>query len=166
LYLYDNELYTVEGDGRTVREALENAARYYKTCADPACSQGALVERSIPGFNFDIAQGVEYEIDLTKPEGKRITRLRFRGRPLADNQKLRIAINNYRAGGSAGYTMFRDAPVIWRSSSEIRDLIIEYYTERKELPREPDNNWRIVPSAAVERLLRESASEASRTAAQ
>ena len=33
LYVYENELYTIEGTGRMVREALENAARYYKYVA-------------------------------------------------------------------------------------------------------------------------------------
>ena len=43
------------------------------------------------------------------PTGDRVRNLRRHGKPLADDQKLRIAINNYRAGGSAGYTMFLGA---------------------------------------------------------
>lgn len=155
LYLYDNELYAIEGNGRMVREALENAARYFTGCADPACTQGPGINRSMPSFNFDMAQGVEYEIDLTKPEGRRVTNLRWKGKPLADNQPLRIAVNNYRAAGSGGYSMFKDAKIVWRASQEIRDLIIEYYSERGELPAKADSNWRIVPEQAREQLLRE-----------
>jgi 2',3'-cyclic-nucleotide 2'-phosphodiesterase/3'-nucleotidase len=115
------------------------------------------VNRNVAGFNFDIAQGVEYEIDLTQPEGRRVRNLRWHGKPLADEQPLRIAINNYRAGGSGGYGMFRDAKILWRSSEEIRDLIVAYYIERGALPERPDNNWRIVPPAAVETLTRATA---------
>ncbi len=43
----------------------------------------------------------------------------------------------------------------WRSLEEIRDLIIAYYTERGSLPERADNNWRIVPPAAVETLKKE-----------
>ncbi|MEJ7607843.1 MAG: bifunctional UDP-sugar hydrolase/5'-nucleotidase [Bryobacteraceae bacterium] len=32
LYLYDNELYAIEGNGKMIREALENAARFYNSC--------------------------------------------------------------------------------------------------------------------------------------
>ena len=34
LYLYENELYAIEGDGRMVKDALENSARYYLSCAE------------------------------------------------------------------------------------------------------------------------------------
>src|SRR5258706_10613395 len=56
LYLYDNELYALEGNGKMVKDALENAARFY---GNP----------NVMGFNYDMAQGVEYEIDVTRPEG-------------------------------------------------------------------------------------------------
>jgi len=58
LYLYDNELYAIEGTGKMVRDALENAARYFKT--------GGGFNPGVFGFNYDIAKGVEYEIDLTQ----------------------------------------------------------------------------------------------------
>jgi 2',3'-cyclic-nucleotide 2'-phosphodiesterase/3'-nucleotidase len=154
LYVYENQLYTIEGDGRMVRDALENSALYYNTCASD-CSQGPLINPRVIGYNYDMAQGVDYEIDLREPAGHRIRNLRWHGKPLDDNQPLRIAVNNYRAGGSAGYSMFRGAKIIWRSPDEIRDLVIQYYREHKTLPAQPDNNWRIVPEAALRTLERE-----------
>jgi len=152
LYVYDNELYAVEGNGRIVREALENAARYFVTCPDQACATGPLIDPAVMSFNYDMAQGVEYEIDLMRPAGQRIVNLRYKGRPLRDEEPIRIAVNNYRAAGSGGYAMFRDAKVVWRSGRDIRDLMIDYYTERGRLPQAPDRNWRIVPAQAVETL--------------
>ena len=136
LYVYDNELYAVEGNGRMVKEALENAARFFRSCPDPSCATGPLLDRSIAGYNFDMAQGVGYEIDLTQPVGSRIRNLRYHGEPLRDEQPLRIAINNYRAAGSSGYTMFRGAKVVWRSGRDIRELMVEYFTEHKSAARE------------------------------
>ncbi len=162
LYIYDNELYAVEGTGRMLREALENAARYYLSCPDTACLEGALINRNVMGFNYDMAQGVEYDIDLTRREGERVRNLRFRGKPLDDAQPLRIALNNYRAAGSAGYSMFREARVVYKSGEEIRDLIVAYFTAHKKLPAKPDGNWRIVPEAAQKRLLEEARREAAR----
>ncbi len=74
LYIYENELYAVEGTGRMVKEALENAARYFETCPDAACSHGPLINSRVAGFNYDMAQGVEYEIDLTRAPGDRVLR--------------------------------------------------------------------------------------------
>ena len=155
LYIYDNDLYAIRGTGRMLRDALENAARYFRTCGDPACLTGVLINPDFLGFNYDMAQGVEYEIDLTQPEGRRVRNLRWRGKPLAEDQPLRIALNSYRVAGAAGYTMFRDAPVAWRSAAGIRELVIEYYTKRKTLPAAADHNWRIVPEAAAKRLREE-----------
>jgi 2',3'-cyclic-nucleotide 2'-phosphodiesterase/3'-nucleotidase len=154
LYVYENQLYAIQGDGRMVRDALENSARYYNTCAGD-CSHGPLINPQVIGYNYDMAQGVDYEIDLTQPPGHRIRNLRWHGKPLDDNQPLRIAVNNYRAGGSAGYSMFRGAKIVWRSPDEIRDLVIQYYSERKTLPAQPDNNWRVVPELALHTLERE-----------
>jgi 2',3'-cyclic-nucleotide 2'-phosphodiesterase / 3'-nucleotidase len=152
IYLYDNELYAVEGNGRVVREALENAARFYRSCPDAACT-GPLLNREVMGYNYDMAQGVTYEVDLAEPLGHRIKNLRYRGKPLADDQPLRLAINNYRSAGSGGYTMFRNLPVVWRSYDGIRELLIEYYSAPGHtLPTEPDRNWRIVPEAALTEL--------------
>jgi 2',3'-cyclic-nucleotide 2'-phosphodiesterase/3'-nucleotidase len=154
LYVYENQLYMIEGSGKMVRDALENSARYYNTCASD-CSHGPLINPAVIGYNYDMAQGVDYEIDLTQPAGQRIRNLRWHGQPLDDQQPLRIAVNNYRAGGSAGYSMFRGAKILWRSPDEIRDLVIQYYSQRKTLPAQPDNNWRVVPEAAVRTLEQE-----------
>jgi len=155
LYVYDNELYAVEATGRILREALENAARYFRSCPEPTCATGPLVDRAVMGYNFDIAQGVEYEIDLTQPVGSRIRNLRYKGAPLRDEQPLRIAVNNYRSAGSGGYAMWKDAKIVWRSGRDIRDLMVEYYVARKRLPERADGNWRLVPPQARETLVRE-----------
>ena len=154
LYVYDNTLYKIEGNGKMLREALENAARFFESCPTPACDSGDLVNRRFASFNYDMAQGVDYEVDLRKPAGSRIVNLRYRGKPLADNQPLTIALNNYRAAGSAGYDMFKDAKILWQSNDAIRELLIEYYSAKKVLPTKPDGNWRIIPDAARDRLLR------------
>lgn len=162
MYIYDNELYTIEGNGKMLREALENAARYYNTCPTAACDSGTLINRDVIGFNYDMAQGVEYDVDLTQPAGQRIRNLKYKGKALDDAQPLRIAVNNYRAGGSAGYQMFRGAKIVWKSGEEIRDLIIEYFTQHKMLPGKADGNWKVVPEAARTRLQAEAREEAGR----
>jgi 2',3'-cyclic-nucleotide 2'-phosphodiesterase/3'-nucleotidase len=160
LYLYDNELCAIEGDGKMVKDALENAARYFLSCRGETCSKGPLINSHIIGYNFDMASGVDYEIDLTQPEGQRIRNLKWKGRPLDPGQKLRIGLNSYRAAGGSGYNMFRNAKVVWRSPEDIRQLIIDYYSERGEIPETPAGNWRIVPAEAVQTLKREALREA------
>jgi 2',3'-cyclic-nucleotide 2'-phosphodiesterase/3'-nucleotidase len=159
LYIYDNQLYALEGNGKMVREALENAARYFLGCPGD-CSHGPLINSQFFGFNYDMAAGVEYEIDLRRPAGDRIRNLRRNGKPLSDDEPLRLAVNNYRAAGGAGYSMFRGAKIVWRSTEEIRDMVVRYYIEKKQLPVKPDDNWRIVPESARKILAQEALAEA------
>ena len=162
LYIYDNELYTIEGNGKMLRDALEVAARYFRSCETPACSTGPLINKAVVGFNYDMAQGVTYQIDLREPSGHRIKNLRWKGRALKDDQPLRIAVNNYRAGGSGGYKMFHGAKVLWQSSQDIRDLMIQYYGQGRPLPTKADRNWRIVPPSARKQLIKEVDAETGR----
>jgi 2',3'-cyclic-nucleotide 2'-phosphodiesterase / 3'-nucleotidase len=163
LYIYDNELYAIEGNGKMVRDALENAARYYNTCPDPQCSKGPLINRAVIPYNYDMAQGVTYDIDLTQPAGSRVKNLRYKGDPLKEDQPVRIALNNYRAGGSGGYRMFRGAKQLWRSYEDLRELIIRYYAGHP-LPSRPDDNWKVVPESASRTLRAETGAETARPA--
>jgi 2',3'-cyclic-nucleotide 2'-phosphodiesterase/3'-nucleotidase len=131
LYPYDNQLLAIEGNGKMVKDALENAARFFS-------------KNGMPSFNYDMAAGVEYDLDRSRPDGDRIRNLRYHGQPLAPETPLRIAVNSYRYGGSGGYEMFRGAKILWRSPEDIRDLAIAYYTERKTIPVEPFDNWKLV----------------------
>ena len=144
LYPYENTLYVIEVTGAKLKAALEHSARYFLPY-EPGKSPADLIDRSVPGYNFDIAEGVSYEIDLRRPYGDRIQNLAFQGVPLAPDRKLRLAINNYRYNGGGGYTMFKDAKVLARSSAEIRDLIIDWVERHHAIPAEPIGNWRLLP---------------------
>src|SRR5216684_1436286 len=143
LYEYENTLVTLELTGRQLKDALEHSARYFREY-EPGKSLNELVDQGIPGYNFDMAEGVTYEIDLTKPFGQRIQNLKFKGQMLSPTQKLRVVTNNYRVNGGGGFTMYKDAPVIYRSSEEVRELIIDWVERHKNIPTEANNNWRIV----------------------
>src|SRR5712691_10997916 len=143
LYEYENTLVTLELTGRQLKQALEHSARYFREY-EPGKSLNELVDQRIPGYNFDMAEGVNYEIDLKKPFGRRIQNLKFKGQTLSPTQKLRVVTNNYRVNGGGGFTMYKDAPVIYRSSEEVRELIIDWVERHKNIPTGADNNWRIV----------------------
>lgn len=143
LYVYENTLVVLEVTGQQLKDALEHSAKYFRAF-EPGKSPADLVDQKIPAYNFDIAEGVTYELNITKPIGQRIEKLQFQGKPLAPAQKLRLATNNYRVNGGGGYTMYKGAPVVYRSSEEIREMIIDWVERHKTIPTEPTNNWKIV----------------------
>jgi 2',3'-cyclic-nucleotide 2'-phosphodiesterase/3'-nucleotidase len=144
LYVYENTLAVLEVTGQQLKDALEHSAKYFKPY-EPGKSPRDLIDEKIPAYNFDIAEGVTYDLDISKPIGQRIQNLRFRGQPLAPTRKLRLATNNYRVNGGGGYDMYKNAPVVYRGSEEIRELIIDWVERNKTIPVKPNNNWRILP---------------------
>jgi 2',3'-cyclic-nucleotide 2'-phosphodiesterase (5'-nucleotidase family) len=144
LYVYENTLVVLEVTGQQLKDALEHSARYFRTY-EAGKPLSELVDDKIPAYNFDIAEGVTYDLDISKPIGQRITNLKFKGKPVSNAQKFRLATNNYRVNGGGGYLMYKNAPVVYRSSEEIRELIIDWLEKHKTVPTEPTNNWRIVP---------------------
>jgi 2',3'-cyclic-nucleotide 2'-phosphodiesterase/3'-nucleotidase len=150
LYIYENTLYTVEMNGKQLREVLEHAAEFFPGWP---FKEGERIR--LPGFNADCAEGVEYTIDLTQPVGQRIRDLKYKGAPLADDQKLRVATNNYRYSGGGRYATLQGLPVVYRSPMETRELIIEYVSRTGKLLTEANGNWKIVPREAYEALVKE-----------
>ncbi len=143
LYTYENTLVVLEVTGKQLKDALEHSAKYFRA-SEPGKGPADLVDEKIPAYNFDIAEGVTYELNIAKPLGQRIEQLSFKGHPVTPDQKFRLATNNYRVNGGGGYSMYKDATVVYRSSELIRDLIIEWVERHKTIPIEPTNNWRLV----------------------
>jgi len=143
LYEYENTLVTLELTGKQLKDALEHSARYFREY-QPGKSLNELVDQRIPGYNFDMAEGVTYDLDLTRPFGQRVQNLKFKGQPVNATQKLRVVTNNYRVNGGGNYTMYKDARVVYRSSEEVRELIIDWVEHHKTIPTRESNNWRIV----------------------
>lgn len=127
-YIYDNTLYVIEINGDILRRALEANATYFRQLDPnnlPADPKGVVAENK-RDYAYDLYSGIEYTYDLTKPEGERLVKLQFNGQDVTDDQIFRVAINNYRAVGGAGFPMFREGKQIWGSTSEIRDLMADY----------------------------------------
>jgi 2',3'-cyclic-nucleotide 2'-phosphodiesterase (5'-nucleotidase family) len=158
LYPYDNTLRAIRISGRQLRQYLEQSATYYRTLpAGGEPSGGAIIDPSIPGYNFDVVAGADYTIDLGRPPGSRITTLTVRGRPVTDADSFTMALNNYRQTGGGNYSMLAGAPVVYDHQEEIRQLLIDEVQRRGTIRPEDYfvRNWRLEPAAAVARAYAE-----------
>ncbi len=147
LYPYDNTLVVVELTGAELKRALEHAAEYFQTYTFEHARP--LAEPGRPGYNFDLAEGVEYRLDLTQPAGRRVVGLSRGGAPLADDARLRVVVNSYRANGAGGYDAIAAAPRVGKSAWQVHDLLVEWVRARRTINAEYDANWRIVPEHAL-----------------
>ena len=153
LYVYPNTLYTIRINGQQLREAIETSANYFKTYTGQT-NLDDQINTSMRGYNYDIYQGVECTVDISKPLGQRVRELKFKGEDVRPDQEFVVALNNYRAGGGGGYTMFRNAQLLSESTTEVREIMVDYLrVVGKFGPESVDNNWRLLP-AVVEEMAR------------
>jgi len=77
---------------------LLHSARYFRPY-ERGKAAADLVDEKFPAYNFDIAEGVTYDLDISQSAGQRIQNLRFHGRAVLPDEKFRLATNNYRVTG-------------------------------------------------------------------
>ena len=87
--------------------------------------------------------GVDYEIDLSKPVGSRIRNVMFKGKPLANDQRLTLAVNNYRYSSALKAQKLVAGTKEWESPNSIRDMLVEYIKAQGTITPKVDNNWKI-----------------------
>lgn len=162
LYIYENTLFAITVTGQQIKDELEWSAKYFNTYTYNKTAT-TLVNSSVVGYNYDMLQGADYVIDTTKPAGQRISGLIYHGKPMDMTATYTLALNNYRAGGG-GFLGFKGSPIVYQSSDEIRNLMIQYVKDTGKIDATVDNNWDLVPDylnsqyrAAIDTLNRQSA---------
>ena len=135
--MYPNTLYAVKVNGAQVKEWLEMSAGQFNTIDPKKTEEQPLVNIGYPTYNFDILDGLKYEIDVTQPakydkDGKvvnantnRIVNMTYEGKPVADDQEFIVATNNYR-GSSQTFPGVSKGEVVYQSQDETRQIIVKY----------------------------------------
>ncbi len=126
-FIYPNSLMILEIDGRRLKAALEKTAEYFALGPDGAVIINPSHFRpKIEHYNYDVFAGVAYAIDVSQPQGSRVSNIRYKRRLVKDDDVLTIALNNYRAGGGGQYDMFKDAKLLKEITSTTADIVVEY----------------------------------------
>lgn len=141
IYKFDNTLYRVTVTGAELKAYMEWSAECYNQWVPGDVSIS--FDPEYPGYLYDMFAGVDYEIDLSKPKGERIQNVMFQGQPLADDQLLTLAVNNYRYSSALKSQGLVEGKRDWESSNSIRDMIVAYFAEHSPVEPKVDNNWRI-----------------------
>ncbi|MEU7918431.1 bifunctional metallophosphatase/5'-nucleotidase [Micromonospora zamorensis] len=148
LYVYDNTLEAVVLSGAEVRAYLEYSAKYFRTLAPGApVDPEQISDPAVPDYNYDVFSGLDYDIDISKPVGQRITRLVLTGTdtPVADNAQFVVAVNNYRRSGGGNFPGIVKTQV-YNAQQEIRQLLIDWAQAKGTIDPADffQQNWRLV----------------------
>lgn len=161
LYLYPNTLVVVKATGQEVKEWLECSAGQFNQI-DPHSSkpQSLINWDGFRTYNFDVIDGVNYQIDVTQPakydgecqavnpQAERIKNLTFNGKAIDPSASFLVVTNNYRAYGGK-FAGTGDSHIAFASPDENRSVLAAWIgAESKkagEIHPAVDNNWRLAP---------------------
>lgn len=174
LYLYPNTLVAVKVTGAELKDWLECSANQFNRI-DPHSNQPQqLINYNHPTYNFDVIDGVSYQIDITQPSkygrecellnpaASRIVNLSYRdstGKVFAEAElaakQFIVATNNFRAFGGKFAGTGSDKVVLELPDSN-REALVSYIESQSAYNQTTgqydsavnpaaDHNWSILP---------------------
>ena len=165
LYRFENQLYVVRMTGREIRGHLEMSYDLWAntmTSPDDHLLQLNVDSRSDQQrmgfknftFNFDSASGIDYEVDVTKPDGQKVCILQMTdGTPFDEDKCYKVVMNSYRANGGGdlivhGAGIPKDSlnsRIIYQSELDLRHYLMEEIERMGTVSPKAARNWKFVP---------------------
>ncbi len=163
IYIYENFLYALEMTGAQIKAYLEYSSKFFNVINESNVDSVPLVNPDVRGYNYDMAQGFLYEIDITKEPGNRIVNMKnLDGSPFDMSKVYNVTLNSYRYNGGGGHLQAAglitdgviNSKTTYQSSKPMRDLMVEYLKSEKTWgPENIENNWKLVPEALAARAI-------------
>ena len=173
LYRFENLLFVLRMTGEEIRKHLEYSYDMWtNTMASPEdhalrLNDASKGDQQRTGFqyytfNFDSACGIDYEVDLTKPDGEKVRILRMSdGKPFDEKKWYKVAMNSYRANGGgelltlgAGIPQDSlDSRVLFHTDRDQRHYLTEEIRRMGSVDPKPNANWKFVPEDWVKPAL-------------
>ena len=173
LYRFENLLFVLRMTGEEIRKHLEFSYDMWTNTMTSPNDHALRLNDNTKGdqqrtgfqyytFNFDSACGIDYEVDLTKPDGQKVKILRMsNGEPFDEKKWYRVVMNSYRANGG-GELLTRGAGipqdslesrVLFHTDLDQRHYLTEEIKRQGTIDPQKNNNWKFVPEAWVKPAL-------------
>jgi 2',3'-cyclic-nucleotide 2'-phosphodiesterase/3'-nucleotidase len=177
LYRYENLLYTMNLSGKEIKNYLEhsyslwfnqiknendNLLNFVKDVNGNTIfdKRNNAPQLKFPFYNFDSALGIDYEVDVTKPDGDKIKIISMsNGSKFDENKIYKTAINSYRGNGGGGHLLIGakipkeelSGRIINSTDKDLRYYIMKWIEKNKTITPQKYSNWKVVPQAIWER---------------
>lgn len=173
LYKFENMLYTMKLSGAEIQKYLEYSYDGWMNTmkgpgdlmlklrrgrdGKPLITNGKAWFETQP-YNFDSAAGIDYVVDLSKPDGQRVIIKGFTdGRPFEKDKYYTVAVNSYRGNGGGGHFtegagINKDdlrSRLIKSTDRDFRYYILQSIETKRTINPLPLNNWKVIPEKWV-----------------
>jgi 2',3'-cyclic-nucleotide 2'-phosphodiesterase/3'-nucleotidase len=164
LYRFENQLYVMKMTGEEIRKHLEMSYDLWVNTMKNANDHLLLLSNTRGDaqrlgfknftFNFDSAAGIDYVVDVTKPDGEKVKIMCMSdGRHFDEKKWYKVALNSYRGNGGgelltkgAGIPKDSlDSRIIYRSPRDQRYYLMQEIEKMGTVDAKPNNNWKFVP---------------------
>jgi len=180
IYPFENQLFVVKMTGKEIKDCLEYSYDNWIYTYDPSKPHLLKIRNSSDprtgqkgwsfvgrAYNFDSAGGLIYEVDITKPYGKRLNIKSFAdGSAFDETAVYNVAMTSYRANGGGGLLKqgagIDTGNIVERVVArypEIREMLYEFIQEHgtitPELVGDPAviGHWEFVPATIARKAL-------------
>lgn len=162
---YENQVYVLNMTGEEICKYLEMSYGLWANTMKTPDDHIMLLDDAKRGdmqrcgfknftFNFDSAAGIDYEVDVTRPQGNRVKIIRL-SNGLAFDKKAwyKVVMNSYRGSGGGelltkGAGISKDSlagRTVYKSERDQRYYIMSEIERAGILTPKANNNWKFVP---------------------
>lgn len=152
IYKYTNTLYKLEVTGAQLKKYMEWSMSYYNTYKEGDLTVS--FNPDVRAYNYDMFAGIKYEVNIANEAGSRVENLTHEdGTPIADDEVLTLAVNNYRASSQLlnygdVFTEGEDLPKLLEMDVRgdlggVRELIGDYIVNVKDgvITNDTGSDW-------------------------
>ena len=165
LYKYENMLYIMRLQGKELKNLLEMSYALWTNQMTSPTDHLLFIRKDIykgktryrfqnSSFNYDSAAGIIYTVDVTKPEGEKVTIYRLAdGTPFDEEAYYTVAMNSYRGNGGGelitkGAGLLKDelqSRMLVATTKDLRYYLMEYIQEHQHINPRALNQWKFIP---------------------
>jgi 2',3'-cyclic-nucleotide 2'-phosphodiesterase/3'-nucleotidase len=171
LYKFENFLYVINLTGKEIKSYLEfSYSHWYVTMKS---SEDHLIKFKVNKdqtldlrkdgkaqldnnyYNYDSAAGIYYTVDVSKPEGEKITIISLaNGTPFDMNKTYKVAMSSFRGNGGGGHLIEGcgipadklNSRLVFSTDKDIRYYLMKWIEDQKVVTPKSLNLWNVIPA--------------------
>jgi len=168
LYKFENLLYTIELSGKEIKDYLEFSYNLWINTMKAEDDNLLNFKEQEKGklklansyYSFSSAEGINYTVDVSKPNGKKINIINFvSGKKFELNKKYKVAINSYRGNGGGNHLIVGvgiskkdlNERLLNSTEKDLRYYMLKWMEKQDTIYTSKNDNWKFIPEKLVKK---------------